>query len=51
MVIDLDLEHLSKSEDMLNKATQKYMCVSDHMGLQNRVGRSGFFFAISWYCP
>ena len=20
------------------------MCVSDHIGLQNRVGRSGFFF-------
>ena len=31
---------------------KKYMSVSDHMGLQNRVGRSGiFFFAIFCYCP
>ena len=30
----------------------KNMCVSDFMGLQNRVGRSGiFFFAIFFYCP
>ena len=27
---------------MFGKAN-KNMCVSDHMGLQNRVGRSGFF--------
>ena len=30
---------------------KKNMCVSDHMGIQNRVGRSGFFFAIFLYCP
>ena len=28
----------------LQLCPKKYMCVSDHMGLQNRVGRSGFFF-------
>ena len=27
----------------LRKDKKNYMCVSDHMGLQNRVGRSGFF--------
>ena len=28
------------------------MCISDFMGLQNRVGRSGiFFFANVFYCP
>ena len=30
---------------------KKNMCVSDHMGPHNRVGRSGFFFAIFFYCP
>ena len=30
---------------------KKYMCVSDFMGLQNRVGSSGIiFFAIFFYC-
>ena len=30
---------------------QKNMCISDFMGLQNRVGRSGFCLAIFFYCP
>ena len=36
--------HIYSVTVMAHAKAKKNMCVSDHMGLQNRVGRSGFFF-------